>query len=381
MKIGIDSEIQGTSVPIRWCLGRDELSKLAGTGEKAYVLLLVVTGDYSSRGYLNETRYLVPIEQTMEYLNFYTPGKHTIFSTVVWEQWEQDDKNLKEEFLRKDEKYGGYKNSLYSYHNSVLCEGSFDIRKFGVHKFEVSVPREVFAKEPPSREKKWVNLFWGGKSADQCHYRKKRIFAYSFQLVFFPFILASIELASWVIISTLLLFGIKGIGFRKILHPFSEPVSSIWDEIKESIFGKFRLLPSIFLGSCITSWTLCRIFGFQIVGFQSIWEAIIIGGIATGAVVVASGLVVLSYCGVVRAIDKIRNALISEERRERKILLAKALEEERIKKIQERLQAEYALLACNGSLSANIKNLPLVKRTIHLRYRDLKSRICKSFAR
>ena len=380
MKIGIDSEIQGTSVPIRWCLGRDELSKLAGTGKKAYVLLLVVTGDYNSEGYLKETRYLAPIEQMMEYLNFYTPGKHTIFSTVVWKQ-EQEDENLQRYFLRKYKEHDGYKHSLYDYHDGVLYKDSFDIRKFGVHKFEVSVPREVFAKEPPAWEKKWVNLFWGGKSADQCHYRKKRVFAYSFQLIFFPPILASIELASLVIISTLLLFGIKGIGFRKILYPFSEPFSSIWDETNGSIFGKFRLLPSIFLGSCVTSWVFCRMFGFQFVGLQSIWEAIIIGGIATGAAVAASGLVVLSYCGVARAIDKIRNALISEERRERKILLAKSLEEERIKKIQERLQAEYALLACDGSLSADIKNLPQSKKTIHLRYQDLKSRICKSFAR
>ena len=381
MKIGIDSEIQGTSVPVRWCLSKDELNRLAETGEKAYILLLVVS---DTGGSCSETRYLIPIGQMMEYINFYTPGEHKIFATVIWKKYK--DSNLWKIFLRK---HGdNFYTVLYNYFGENLYERSgFDFCDFGIHKFEVSVPKEVFAKEPPAWEKKWVNLFWGGKSTDQCHYRKKRLFAYSFQLILFLPILASIELAVGAIISALLLFGTKGIGFIKIIHPFAEPFSSIWDETNGSIFGRRfipKLLPSIFLGSSVISWATCKILGVQlIIGTTSLLETVIMGGVTVGAMVVVCGFILLSYHGISIAIDKIRNAIVpgAEERKRQKRLLAEMAEKERIRKLRERMEAEYALLACDGNLSANMRTLPPEKRTIHLRYKDLKSRICKSFAR
>ena len=107
------------------------------------------------------------------------------------------------------------------------------------------------------------------------------------------------------------------------------------------------------------------------------------GGVIVGAVVVATGFISLSYYGIIKTIDKIRNAIVpgAEERKRQKRLLAEATEKERVKKLCERIEAEYALLACDGNLSPNMGTLPPEKRTIHLRYKDLKSRICKSFAR
>ena len=110
------------------------------------------------------------------------------------------------------------------------------------------------------------------------------------------------------------------------------------------------------------------------------------GGLAVGAVVVATGFILLSYYGIygiIKTINKIRNAIVpgAEEGKRQKRLLTEVIEKERIKKLREKIEAEYALLACDGNLSANIRTLPPEKRTIHLRYKDLKSRICKSFAR
>ena len=107
------------------------------------------------------------------------------------------------------------------------------------------------------------------------------------------------------------------------------------------------------------------------------------GGVTVGAMVVVCGFILLSYHGISIAIDKIRNAIVpgAEERKRQKRLLAEMAEKERIRKLRERMEAEYALLACDGNLSANMRTLPPEKRTIHLRYKDLKSRICKSFAR
>lgn len=384
MKIGIDSEIQGTSVPVRWCLSRDELNKLAETGEKAYILLLVVSDTGKD---CSETRYLIPVAQMMEYINFYIPGEHKIFATVMWGKHKGEDINLRKRFLSRES--CGYSRSLYDYDEKKLYERGFNFKDFGVHKFGVNVPKEIFAKEPPAWEKSWVNWFYEGKPKDQCYYRRRRLFAYSIQPLLVLFCFFALEIATLFITGALLMVGTKGIGFRKIIHPLMESFASIWDKTDGSVFGRrliLRLSPSIFLGSSVISWATCKILGVQILGKIGLLEAIIMGGVAVGAVVAVSGFIYLSYYGIIKAIDaidKIRNAIApgAEERKEQKRLRAEAIEKERSRKFRERIEVEYALLACNGNLSANMRTLPPEKRTIYLRYKDLKSRICKSFAR
>lgn len=149
MKIAIDLEMQGTSVPLRWCLSKEELNKLAETVEKAYLLLSVIPDDFTS--FLEETRYLIPVEQMMEYVDFYTPHRHRIFATVVWKREGED---LKKIFMTKE--YERYRHSFYGYgdHPGKLEEYYFDVCGFGISSFEVDVPEEVFAKEPPAWEKR-----------------------------------------------------------------------------------------------------------------------------------------------------------------------------------------------------------------------------------
>ena len=83
-------KFRALACPVRWCLSRDELNKLAETGEKAYILLLVVSDTDQTRSD-SETRYLIPLGQMMEYIKFYIPGKYKIFSTVVWKKYEDND--------------------------------------------------------------------------------------------------------------------------------------------------------------------------------------------------------------------------------------------------------------------------------------------------
>lgn len=199
-------------------------------------------------------------------------------------------------------------------------------------------------------------------------------------------LLLGLEIATSFVIGALLLLGTKKIGFRKIFHPFVESFSSIWDETNGSIFGErfiLKLLPSIFLWSSVISWATCKIIGLPMIGTISLLKAVIMGGVIVGAVVAITGFTLLSYHGIIKAIDKIRNAKMpeAEEREKQKILLAESIEKERSRKSRERIEVEYALLVCDGNLSTNMRNLPPEKRTIYLRYKDLKSRICKSFAR
>jgi hypothetical protein len=45
----------------------------------------------------------------------------------------------------------------------------------------VDVPSEIFANPPPAWEAAWVNLWFKNECIDQCHYRRRRMFAYSIQ--------------------------------------------------------------------------------------------------------------------------------------------------------------------------------------------------------
>lgn len=371
MRVNIDSEIQGTSVPVRWCLSKDEIVELMETEKKAYLLLLVVSEQGGESG---EKRYLVPVEQAMEYIDFYTPGKHKVFATLVV-KYENEKGRLKKEFLRKE--CGFYYLNLYDYDNYHLSE-KFNRDAFGVCGFEVDVPQEVFAKEPPEWEKKWVNFFFEGKPIDQCHYRKRKFFAYSVQPFFLLGGFIFLEVIALIITSALLLVGKKGIRFGKILHPFSESFRSIWEETEGSIFGKglAPLLPSIFLGSSVIYWRACKVFGLSLFGFQVAWvEAVMIGGI------------VVIPVAVIAVVSKIKNFLMLgrveeiEKRKYQKLLLEIFTEKEKLNKIREKTKLEYESLVCNGNFSTEIKSLPEKKRTIYLRYKDLKSKVCKSFAR
>jgi len=56
------------------------------------------------------------------------------------------------------------------------------------------------------------------------------------------------------------------------------------------------------------------------------------------------------------------------------------LSEKRITIKQKKMETYDQPLLCNGDLSANIMALPAKKRTIYLRFRDLKARVCKPFS-
>lgn len=379
MRISIGPDIESTSVPITWCLSREEKDKIVeDDGRDAYVLLLTVVEDRPKA----ENRYLIPIKQQMEYINFFTPGVHKVFATIVLGKL----KRLSKTFLDKD--YGSYSHTLYSYESEKgsIRELSFDDDGFGVHKFEVNIPKEIFAKEPPAWEKYWVNWFFENKPKDQCYFRRRRFFAYSLQ----PFVVLGgfmfLEFLSLVITSALLLWGCKGIGFRKILHPFSEDFESIWNETKGSIFGErliLRLVPSVFLGVSVISGITFKMVGCQFSSFGFGYQGIITAGAIVAAMAALTATFYYGFVGFIKIIGKIRDALVPnlKERRKQRVFLQELEEERKRKEWLEKMQAEYESLVCDGKSLPNIKDLPLAKRTIHLRYQNLKSRWCKSFAR
>ena len=63
-----------------------------------------------------------------------------------------------------------------------------------------------------------------------------------------------------------------------------------------------------------------------------------------------------------------------------KIMKMRKMEEKEKKMLKSRYAEYESIIACNGEFSPKIDALPPKKRTITLRYKNLKGKVCKPFA-
>jgi len=220
-------ELDDATIPFQ--IGFDE-----SIAEKkpAYVLVMDVTRNpFDERGKrLNYDSYserkLFKLEP-VQYLQLKKPGIHHLIF-ILFEKLNDNDKK----FLLE-------KNNRTSYENSL----SFDsIEQAGVLMEEISycemtisVPEEFFAIKPKTGIKKsiwrWVNLWHSFDPVDQCEYRKRVIFAFTTQPIFWligfiaRFILVTLWTAFFIIFKTIaLIFGYQPVKFipykKKVWYEF-----------------------------------------------------------------------------------------------------------------------------------------------------------------
>lgn len=176
------TEAQGSVVPIRWCVSKGDLAKIAdnvAAGTRLYLAMIII--DPHGR----EKRRLFPLENMMEYVYFQAPGKNTVVAKVIKVSSRHEYGNVWDEVLSK--RNGHYETTIYSRH-SYTWNNSFGTIHDGEDNeivfsaaVDVIVPETAFAKEPPEWEKKYVHLIWRTPALNQCEYRRKRIFAYTVQ--------------------------------------------------------------------------------------------------------------------------------------------------------------------------------------------------------
>lgn len=283
-----DNTISNPTLPLRWCLEENDLGWIKEQLQKdLYLLIALARGNYK----YTESRYLIPLDQLMEYLVFDHPGEWKISAIVLLGKLS----DLSNSYLRKT---GGlYATDIfdYGYENFLM---PYDWRDCGFKKdsvistsLRVDIPKDVFAKEPPEWEKKWVNRYFTEKPYNQCAYRKRRIFAYTLQV---PYFLMSLPF--------LILF--------KIITAVGKIISNFYEK------------------SILKTWQV-----------------------------------------------KIAQKTLAEKQ------TAEARKKAALDVELERRFQEYADIACNGNLTVTLEALPKRKRTIYLRYEDLKMKVCKPFAR
>ncbi len=217
----------------------------------------------------------------------------------------------------------------------------------------LEVPNEIFAKEPSEWEKAWVN-WWSPKAvANQCDFRKQRMFAYTIQPLLFL-----IGYAMQIIFSVAaLLFGARAFTFQPLLHPLTYNV----DDKSVHLFRK----GSIFLNTKGSYWDTIKYLPFMPV--VVIMILLLITGDYTSSMFACIVLeLILTLCAVVGV------ATLVEDRMKKKKLTAIPwfLDEE-----------ETSLLVCNGqNKPMTVDRLPSRHKTLRIRFEAFKAQVCRPFS-
>ncbi len=346
------------NLALRWCVDKKTLDELKEKGVKNPQLLLVVVRyprDPSRCGTKEIERKLVSLDRAMEWLEFNRPGRYTIYTTIVWDDgnsWDfavgwllmkDGSGSFKREIFDCDGKFSRTRNPSVEEHS--LDEGSLD----------VVVAEELFAKEPPAWLNWWVNLWFKAmeisRPTNQCSFRRRAILAFTIQpipVLVYVLLKSPIRL---VVALVLVLCGMRGVSFKPVIHPFKLLLDNVWYDVGSSVFLKNKE----------GEWRFAYVVGLVNRGLQAIWRALAPPPIAE---------------------ELERRQQVRRERTERKAVERALERQKRERKKLEALYKGFQDVVCIGvPLKPKLELLPEKRRTIYLRYMDLKAKVCKPYAR
>jgi len=402
MAIGLQLHVADTNatsgtIPISWCVSKETLDYLKEHGVKDPQVVIVVVpaieGNLADQNYLKEIRYVVPLSDLMTYVEFNTPGKNRIWAFVA----KNSRKYAKDDYLCHRGLLSGI-TDYYSFSilsddgerwSSNFCLYEIDGKQYrkpdiAAEPLLVDVPKECFAPEPPEWEKAWTNLFFESKCADQCHYRRRRMFAYSVQ----PFIMFGSTLIRLFLFIIGLLVGARGISFKYLLHPLTY-------DLRECGIGLFDD-GSIFIRETkwteIFSWWILRkiylmplmpifVIPICILLYFHLWLAVFV--IILAFATVAFALFITGLADRYKASIEKFNFGVFFNWFIRLFIVRKADQDKDDQPWYFSSEEETAAIVCDGKKKKPlaIAQLPPKHRTIKLRFFDLKAKICKPFAR
>src|SRR6185436_11589554 len=224
-----DDNVTSGTIAISWCVSHETLDFLANEKVANPQLVICVSPEGEEYSPEKEYRKVVPLKDMMTYIEFHVPGKNKISAFLS----HKNHKEAKDKYLSKNN--GSYDSDIL---NSNGSDYSIWLRRYCVENESqymlaapiiVNVPLECFAPEPPKWEKLWVNYFFRDKPIDQCHYRKRRLFAYLIQ----PFIFVAFSLIKLLPLLVATLVGSRNWSLKYLLHPLTYDVESS----TEVVFG------------------------------------------------------------------------------------------------------------------------------------------------
>ena len=382
------------TAPVRWCVSK---ALIQGIEDRNFVRpqLIIVVRALAEESYLNEkfeapketAIYVVPLTRELEYVTFRRPGPNEIRAVIVDAndadaikhirniRWSKpgrnevfnDDGTPTWSVIKKDLKYIELSSSL-----------------------KVEVPKEMFAPPPPEWINKLVRRFFTNKDDDQCHFRRRTILSVirAFFLLTFCQLLKVSTFVIW------LLFGARDLEPKELLHPWKGEVfgpintadGTLWWQDKH---GNFRPSPLITINPVVLLAIPAFVYGCEQLALTNYqgkdplahkltypgwWETVL--KVDAGIIGVTLGLTLLLAAGFGLA-TLIAHFTKSETHKER----LRKLREKEAKELRSKVLLDLEKMTCTtASAQVSLDALSEGKRTVHLRFSNFKTKVCKPFA-
>ncbi len=354
-----DTDVSGGNISVGWCVPPSLLKLLSDsrTKDPQVVICVAPAENYHPK---KEYRKVVPLKDLLAYVEFRASGENNIWAFVT----SRSAKGAKNCYLSRTE--GAYDTDILSHDGSEWSWGQKNVHDGSEFSqalpVSVLVPSGCFAPEPSELEKTWVNWLFRDKCVDQCAFRRRRLFAYTAQLVIFS---AMMVLYSLITLGALL-FGARNFSW-KIAKPLNHSPSNMMEMFEMGTIFMPRYVSANTLSEKINKyWKLpfmpammLAIFGFVYLLGKA--------GILTLFPFVFVGIAMIAL-GAYLLVEKIIKPAIDRQADE-------ALELWYLK------EEEAALMMCApGKRLTKLSDLPKEKRTLKLRFLDLKSKVCRPFS-
>lgn len=377
------------TIAIRFCLDPADRAKIAELKDQDIRVLLVVA--YENK---QEDRQVVPLAQLVTYVGFRYPGKHRVLARLVWSDTMQNIENiLLEKPLRNhfewkvlDNEHNDFKENLPS------CIG-FKGESWQIQgdDFEIEVPREYFAKEPPAWLKRWANLWHKYSPDNQCEFRRRAILAFSVKWIAVLFFLICRTVGALLVSVWGLFWGLRRSKFGHVMHPWQSEITDILTEYKtghrnrygyhswilSDKDGKKRLktlfVSPPFLASC---WALLHYLADR---FSMTYTEIFMAAARwfVNLDFLGLGVVIATVSVIIYLLAKAVNGYVAYGQSPE--YLAR-IEEEYERRRQELLKLLACPIASESANALNLKSIPAKHRSYKLYFYEAKRKVCKQFA-
>lgn len=366
----MNAELDSSTCQVSWCVDQETLKFLSDNNIVDPQVVIVVSPEGRRYHSSKEYRKVVSMKDLVTWVELRCAGPNKIWGFIS----QQKPGQAKDEYLSR--RSGDYKTDILNYDGSDYQYDFKEIPLLVSTPQSVVVPADAFATEPAAWEKTWVYWLVRDKAVDQCDFRRHRLFAYTLQ----PMIMALNLMYRLFFVMLGLLIGARDFTFDHLIHPMSSSLEDSMDVVKGgSIFIRHVKEDDIYL------W---KPNPFQMISYiaRSYWSLPFMPVIFIVIVLATLGhvwgllLTMLGISVVVTVMLSIIAGFISNYYSDTwdKFMRLIGTEDGTPWYLD---QKEIDLLTCDsGKKPLNYKSLPARKKTLYLRFQNLKAKVCKPYS-
>lgn len=370
------AELNDSTAQVSWCVDQETLKYLSDNNIADPQVVIVVAPEGRRYHSSKEYRKVVPLKDLVTYVEFRCAGPNKVWGFIS----HRKPSDARDYWLGKSG--GDFKTSAL---NSDGSDWAYDMKQdyddsnriLNASPQPVVVPTDVFAAEPWAWEKTWVNWLMREKAIDQCDFRRRRLFAYTLQ----PIVMLGNILLRMIFTLVSLLIGARNFSLQYVLHPMTG-----FDDLPKVCCGgsifirhlpeddlppyQYKPTPFQMLSYLVRSFWLLPFMPvifipLALATYYHVWPLLIISfsvaALATTVMVIVAGFISHYFADTWESFVSIFRT-----------------KDDTLWYLN---QDEMDLLTCSPEKKPlTYKSLPLRKKTLYLRFQNLKSKVCKPYS-